>query len=399
MNLLNSQSRPQNRPNAFAGDAFAVKPAPLAGNVSDSHAVPRGAGQRLAIQFDLCTVDVSTGEPLALFDSIAGAIPKEWIRHIKGDENGCRITITSSSHASLRRVRDELHGVIGSLHRSLRPYRATLLWSGLHPCSDPCEALVVPAAAQADHRRRQAQSAPHWEPCGVKFRVELAKGEVSRTLCHLKGFAPLLVALSANSPFLRNQLTDRRSQRVLIRSAVSVAELITPRCVSGSAADDRATIEIGCCDVPQNLDRVIALAAIVQALVASGGRGGHLAAPTDEFVRAELYEAAKHGLDARLTDGNGRLVSPLQLLDDLVQGDLETVAIELGIDAALRLAPAVLAKSGSNEFASRPGSSGANWASSAARPERGRGTSLATLATAASLLLAGGLFAAQAALG
>lgn len=403
MNVLKSQSPSQARPSSIASN-----PAARAARHRDSRAVPdraslaaapRRGGQRLSIELDLYTVDASTDEPLPLFDSIAGSIPEKIRRHIKGNAAGCKITITSSPHASLRDLRDELHDHTRSLQRLLRPQRAKLLWSGLHPWSDPCDALVVPATGKSHRSRCIAQAPAAWQPCGVKFRFELPKGEASRALNHMKGFAPLLVALSANSAILRDRRTDGSSQRVLIRSAISASEWIAPRLVAGLSSDDRATIEIGCCDVPQNLDRVIALAAIVQALVASGGRGGHRAAPTDEFVRAELYEAAKNGLDARLTDGNGRIVSPLRLLDDLIHAELEPVAIELGIDAALRLAPTVLDKSGSGEHVARLGSYDAKHGSSTGRPERGRGTSLATLATAASLLLAGGLFAAQATLG
>lgn len=375
--------------------------------------------RKIGVEIELYLVDVITEAPLPLFEKVYQSLPESVREHIAGEHLNCQIEIVSSPHSSLRELRDELQSYIDAVTKVLHRFGAKLMWSGMHPNLAYCDELVVDNARTAHNRRRFGALTSQLQTCGVHFHVGTTRDEVISVVDRMQDYIPLLVALATNSPIMSNSTTGRRSQRAAIwasgfpvcglsgrfgnwenfnaRNAMLVAagRIEAPKDLYDFVRPTRfSTVEVRCCDLPADLDQVIALAAVVQSLVCYlANRDDHEARPSD-FLRAELFEASMRGPEARLSDLQGQLVSPQQFLGQLVN-ELEPTAVKLGTDLALRMAPAVLSDNGSTRQLSA-------FQRASTRPtlhvisegnRRDAWRPIVGFATAASLLIAGGLFA------
>jgi carboxylate-amine ligase len=172
---------------------------------------------------------------------------------------------------------------------------------------------------------------------------------------------PLLLAMSANSPFWQGETTGLQSSRIKVfdafpRSGMPPAmpggwdefqALLDRGARSGLIPDhtyvwwdvrphpDFGTIEIRICDAQSRLTDTTALAALVQALVAWHGDRFDQGATFDAHVPQLLIEenrwsAARHGLDGEMVDfSRDTLVSTRQLVARMLDRT-EPVAKRLG---------------------------------------------------------------------
>lgn len=172
---------------------------------------------------------------------------------------------------------------------------------------------------------------------------------------------PLLLALSANSPFWQGGTTGLQSSRIKVfdsfpRSGMPPAfpggwdeldALLSRGATSGLIPDhtyvwwdvrphpDFGTIEIRICDAQSRLRDTAALAALVQALVAWHGdrfdAGVPAATPAPQLLIEEnRWSAARYGLDGEMIDlSTDELVPTRQLLVQLLDRT-EPVARRLG---------------------------------------------------------------------
>lgn len=151
-------------------------------------------------------------------------------------------------------------------------------------------------------------------------------------LNRLRGWLPVLTAISANSPFWDGRDTGFASWRTVVfgRWPVSgpppafrdhadheerVATLLRSGVISDTGqlywqarlSDRFPTVEVRCADVQLRADEAVMLAGIVRALVATAIHEDRLRKPIahvpPELAQAANWQAARHGL-------NGHLISP-----------------------------------------------------------------------------------------
>ncbi|WP_460853146.1 carboxylate-amine ligase [Nocardioides montaniterrae] len=192
--------------------------------------------------------------------------------------------------------------------------------------------------------------------CGMHVHVSVASpDEGVAVLDRIRAWLPLLVAASANSPYLAGEDTDYASYRSILWGQWptagapeafgsleayerSRADLIA----SGAALDEGMiyfdarlsarypTVEVRVADVCADAADAPVLAALVRALVTAASReaedGRPMPALRGELLRAARWRAARFGLDDDLFDPvEARLVPADRLLDrvlDLVTPDL-----------------------------------------------------------------------------
>ena len=209
--------------------------------------------------------------------------------------------------------------------------------------------------------------------CAMHVHVGIDSDEQGvQVIDALAPWLPLLIALSANSPFYRGRDTGYASFRTQVWGRWPSAGPTEP---FGSAAGYRAvardlvelggardagmlyfdarlsagqpTVEIRVADVCTDADDAVVVAALVRALVtvaADGTLPAPAAAPRVTQLRAAQWRASRYGLSERLVDPVTQSVRPAeQVLDALVSavapalevaGDAETVAA--GIDRIRR---------------------------------------------------------------
>ncbi len=191
-----------------------------------------------------------------------------------------------------------------------------------------------------------------FDVCAVHVHVELPDREIAVLVAnHLRLWLPLLVALSANSPFCRGRDTGYADWRAVIRGRFpclgpppyteswrdyeQVAEAIT---AAGAMLGPNLplwdirpnlrlpTIEIRCMDVVASVDDTVALAMLVRALVVTaqmrvqaGDRGPRV---SSELLRAAYWRAARDGWSGYGVDFTTGKVGPTAELTDRLVGEI-----------------------------------------------------------------------------
>jgi carboxylate-amine ligase len=230
--------------------------------------------------------------------------------------------------------------------------------AGTHPFSEPTE---QPLAEGAHNRRLEDEMgwvARTQAIYGLHVHVAVPDGEAAiGAVNELARRVPLLVALSANSPFWRGADTRLASTRSKIfemfpRSGLPPAfdgwenfvRHVETLVASGSIPDSSwcwwdarphlkfGTVELRAPDVQTDASHTAALVALVQCLVA--GADGR--APEEPlFVTENKWRAVRHGMDATFYDfADGRSVQARALARGLVE-ELRPVAQELSCEAEL----------------------------------------------------------------
>jgi carboxylate-amine ligase len=230
--------------------------------------------------------------------------------------------------------------------------------AGTHPFSEPTE---QPLAEGAHNRRLEDEMgwvARTQAIYGLHVHVAVPDGEAAiGAVNELARRVPLLVALSANSPFWRGADTRLASTRSKIfemfpRSGLPPAfdgwenfvRHVETLVASGSIPDSSwcwwdarphlkfGTVELRAPDVQTDASHTAALVALVQCLVA--GADGR--APEEPlFVTENKWRAVRHGMDATFYDfADGRSVQARALARGLVE-ELRPIAQELFCEAEL----------------------------------------------------------------
>jgi len=230
--------------------------------------------------------------------------------------------------------------------------------SGTHPFSEPTQ---QPLPEGAHNRRLEDEMgwvARTQAIYGLHVHVAVPDGETAiGAVNELARRVPLLVALSANSPFWRGSDTRLASTRIKIfemfpRSGLPPAfsgwedfvRHVETLVASGSIPDYSwcwwdarphlkfGTVELRAPDVQTDASHTAALTALVQCLVAvADGR-----APEDPlFIAENKWRAVRHGMDATFYDfADGRSVPARALARGLVE-ELRPIAQELSCEAEL----------------------------------------------------------------
>jgi glutamate---cysteine ligase / carboxylate-amine ligase len=219
--------------------------------------------------------------------------------------------------------------------------------AGTHPSAAWHETVVASSHAryrQIDESmrvlaRREPTLATH-----VHIGVATPAAAV-RLLNRMRNHLPLLLALSANSPFWQGRATGFASTRTTLfdafpRSGVprwfggyaDWAATVEPLVRSGAIADPSflwwdvrlqpryGTVEIRCLDAQTTVDDVAALVALVQSLARHELAGPDDDVPVmDELIAENRFLAARDGMNARLIDGHtGQRTTAAALLEHTI---------------------------------------------------------------------------------
>jgi glutamate---cysteine ligase / carboxylate-amine ligase len=183
--------------------------------------------------------------------------------------------------------------------------------------------------------------------CGMHVHVAIeSPAEGVRVLDRIRGWLPVLTALSANSPYLAGQDTDYASYRTVVWAQWPTAGVAEPfgsvegyhaardaLIASGAALDDGMiyfdarlsasypTVEIRVCDVCAEVGDASVIAALVRALVTTAAEDDapvpHL---RSELLKAARWRAARWGVEERLVDVRAARLAPAwEVIDGLVE--------------------------------------------------------------------------------
>jgi carboxylate-amine ligase len=303
-------------------------------------------------------------------DDVLPALPRAVADHAAAETHGSALELASGAHATVGAAVAELGELRAGLAAGLAPLDLRAAVAGTHPFAQWSDVEVSPGARYQsiyDSMRELARREPTFA-LHVHVAVPDAESAV-RALRGLRVFVPLLLALSANSPFWQGRDTGLASARVPVfgtfprvgipRPFNNYAEYVEAidvllRCEAFPEPtflwwDVRlqpklGTIEVRIMDAQTRLADTAALAALVQCAVRLEATGGYVdeeIACRPEVLDENRFLASRDGMRAEFLDPerNGR--RPVrEILDDLLAA-CAPHAVALGCEAELAAVPAL----------------------------------------------------------
>jgi glutamate---cysteine ligase / carboxylate-amine ligase len=327
----------------------------------------------IGVEEEVMLLDARTGSIANRIEDVRAVLPPELARHASAETHACVLELKTTAHATVAGVAAELAALRPALDGVLRDelgLRAAA--AGTHPLATRSEVAVT---ADPRHReivetmgalaRREPTMALH-----VHVAVPDAAAAV-RALDGLRGDLPLLLALSANSPFWRGCDSGFAAMRSPIfsmfprvgiprrfgsyaRYAAAVDRLVSSVAIRDPSFlwwDARlrphlGTVEVRIMDAQSRAADVGALAALVQCLVRWHAEEGGDLATDAEVLDENRFLAARDGMRARLIDGFALRPRPATAVLAEMLAACRPFAAALGCAAELAAASALAADPG-----------------------------------------------------
>src|SRR5512133_104375 len=292
----------------------------------------RAAAERpwtVGVEEEVMLLDARTRSIANRIDDVLAALPAELARHASAETHACVLELKTAPHATIAGVAAELERLRPALDGVLRDelgLRAAA--AGTHPLAVRSEVAVT-----ADRRHREIVETmgalAHREPTmALHVHVAVPDGDAAvRALDGLRDDLPLLLALSANSPFWRGCDSGFAAMRAPIFSMFPRVGIprrfgsyaryaaVVDRMLSSVAIRDPSfiwwdarlrpalgTVEVRIMDAQSRAADVGALAAIVQCLVRRHADEGGDGETDAEALDENRFLAARDGMDALFID-------------------------------------------------------------------------------------------------
>jgi carboxylate-amine ligase len=272
----------------------------------------------------------------------------------------CYLEINTAVCPDVPAVERDLIGKVRAVQEAAEGAGMRLFWGATHPFSYWADQEVTPNERYQSLIDLLQSTARRLVTFGLHVHVGLDTGDKAIMVCdRILNYLPVLLALSTNSPFWSGRNTGLRSYRVKVMEGLPTAGLpplmrnwseylwlLNHMVETGFITTIReiwwdvrphpnfGTVEVRICDMPPDLDSVLALVALTQCLVHELSR--EIDAGTYQFdchpflVRQNKWRACRYGLDARLVNPRTLASMPArQIVHELVTR-LRPAADELG---------------------------------------------------------------------
>ena len=285
-------------------------------------------------------------------DDVLAGLPAGVDDRAKSEFLQCYIELDTGVCYDVAEAEDDLSRTIRAVESASGRAGVALFWGGTHPFSRWREQEITPDPRYLRLAEEYQEVVRRPVTFGLHVHVGVASGDAAiAAMNRMAEHLPILLALSANSPFWQGRATGMHSHRIDVLEAIPTGGL--PPVLSGWSEyralvesftrsefirsskelwwDIRpnpacGTIEVRICDTPADLGTAMALTALIQCLVAEPGSSRSGCARPSEArqlaIRQNRWLARRHGLGARLADPDTGETAPardlaLRLVDRL----------------------------------------------------------------------------------
>jgi carboxylate-amine ligase len=345
-----------------------------------------GARYTLGVEEELMLLAPSDWSLAQSSDVVLAGLSDELSVHTSPETHAGVVELATGVHYDVDGAVAELASLRGRLSLELAALGLTVAAAGTHPLTMREETEVSGAAryrALDDSLRVLARREP---TMALHVHVGVpAPGDAIRVLNGLRRSIPVLLALSANSPFWRGRDSGFASARTPIFQAfpragpppffadyfdyIGAADaLIAPGAIPDPSFlwwDVRlqpvlGTVEVRVMDAQSTVREVAPLVALVQSLARLELEGdASPAAPGAEVLAENRFLAARDGMDARLIDPAARSLVPVRETLEALLAECRPHAVALGCAQALDGVRCLAAATGADRqhaFVGGPGS-------------------------------------------
>lgn len=338
------------------------------------HPSARGS---IGLEWELNLVELDSRGLSGRAPELLGALGATPAGPVRGEYLASMVELVSGVHTRVPDAVAELTHLLGGVLELAEGRGLGVLASGTHPFSRGRDVPVIESEQYDVVRDRNAWWGRRMTICGTHVHVGVPDRDLAMPLVQgLTALAPMLLALSASSPFFEGEDTGFASQRTMLFQQLPTngiaPELATWAAFEGYFDDLVAagmasrpseirwdvrpspkfgTVELRVPDSSPTVAEFACVAAWAQCLAEFltaellAGREP----PRDKawFVRENKWRAARYGLDARLVTADGAV--PLRESVGVWLERLDPIAERFGCSEALWTAEALLASGNSAE--------------------------------------------------
>jgi carboxylate-amine ligase len=327
----------------------------------------------VGVEEEALILERGTCAPANRIGDVLVHLPADVAESAAPETHACVIALATRPHATVAGVAAELAGLRRRLARGLARHGLRAAVAGTHPFATWQDVQIAAGARQQEIYASTGELARREPTCALRVHVAVPDGETAvRALAGLREDLPLLLALSANSPYWQGRDTGLASARTPILSAFprvgiprrfesyadyvdAVESLVAPGSIPDPSYvwwDARlrpglGTVEVRVMDAQSRVRDVAAIAALVQCLVRlhasiepTGARLGPEALDENRFL------ATRDGIRARLIGPERGRVEPAAQRLLLLLLRCRPLAHELGCREELDAAGALAAMPG-----------------------------------------------------
>lgn len=327
----------------------------------------------LGVEEEVMLLDPSDWSLAQSSDQVLAALSGELAAHTSPETHASVVELVTGVHTEVDGVVAELASLRARLVRELSPMGLAAAAAGTHPLTVR-EETELSSAERYRQLHDSMRALARREPT-MALHVHVGvpdREDAIRVLNGLRRHAPVLLALSANSPFWHGCDSGFASARTLIFQAfprtglarffagyLDYVEAIDTLIASGALRDPSylwwdvrlqpalGTVEMRVMDAQSRVRDVAPLVALIQSLARLELEGeASTDVPAAEVLAENRFLAARDGIDARLIDPVARRLVPVREMLDSLVSDCRPHALVLGCAAALDGVPRLAASTG-----------------------------------------------------
>jgi carboxylate-amine ligase len=300
----------------------------------------------LGVEEEVMLLEASDHSLAQSSDEVLRRLSGVLANHTTPETHAAVVELVTDIHADAAGAAAQLAGLRAQLVAELRPMRLDAVSSGTYPMAVPGE-TVVSHSPRYRELAGTMRALAHREPTlALHAHVGVPNpNDAIHVLNGLREVVPLMLALSANSPFSRGRDTGFASTRTTIFQAFprtgmprrfssydDYVRAVDALVACGAVPDPSflwwdlrlqprlGTVEVRVMDSQSAIEDTAALVALVQSLTRSILEDGSRSETPPEVLAENRFLAARDGLEARLIDpGDCRLVPVRGLLEGLIE--------------------------------------------------------------------------------
>ena len=284
----------------------------------------------IGVEVELQMVDSKSFELRSAIEDVINRLPADAQETVKPELMQSYLEINSGVCRTVAEARNDLRRKIKMVEQAIEPLDLRLFWGATHPFSSWREQRVTVDDRYYRLVELMQDVARRLVTFGLHVHVGVDTGDKAVMICdRIMRYLPLLLSLSSNSPFWEGRNTGLHSNRSKIMEGLPTAGLphqmrnwseyvwlINHLVETGFINTIReiwwdirphhqfGTVEIRVCDMPANLDQVMAITALVQCLVHTISNEIDQGTFQSEYhpmmVQQNKWRATRYGAEASL---------------------------------------------------------------------------------------------------
>ena len=330
----------------------------------------------IGVEVELGIVDAKSMQLVSGIGDLMNSLPAELRETVKPELMQCCVEVISGVCSDVSEARRDLESKLRIVESAADSCGQRLWWGSTHPFSLWDQQQVTDNQRYLNLVDLLQELARRMITFGLHVHVGVDSGDKAVMICdRIMQYLPLLLSLSASSPYWQNRDTGLHSHRsklmeglptaglpTLMRNWSEYTWLVNHMVETGFINTIReiwwdvrphhnfGTVEVRVCDMPGNIDHVCGLTALIQCLVQQ--LSNEIDEGTYQFdchpmmVRQNKWRAARFGRHARLVNARDYRVQSVSDITASLTERLKDIARELDCEAELEFV---------NEIARRDG--------------------------------------------